>query len=141
MQTERNKELTKHMISAVIDKYLEYGYLTWSLTKARTNDPLYTMHHHGYVEYLRVEAKEEGFTFHRTGVGHPDKNYTVVVKLNPQFEVVEVEIETSYFTHLEIAIDLHHVISEVMDQYHADGSLREPQAKNISDCICNRQGK
>jgi hypothetical protein len=138
-----SKDLANGMVIGLIDRWLEYGYVTLLSHFAKSGMAFYNRHDGDKVDRVTVETEELNrdvpeYIFSIIRRNHDtDKWYKVRVRMDYHYRVQGVEIESAGYTVLDVAKNLHGVITSTMCGYNWDGQRRSIQEITAARTLCN----
>jgi hypothetical protein len=129
------KELAGYMTKGLVDRFLEYGYLSMIIKHSKEYTPIYTFQAATHVEEVKIHVMPKCFTIYRDKVDGDDRGiYFVTVKLDMHFNVTDVEIESTKMAFIDVATDLHRVLTGYMNQFDTFGKAKNPTPQEKIDC-------
>jgi hypothetical protein len=140
---EASKDLASHMAAGLIDRWLEFGYVNLLSRFAKEGTPFYvrcdgdkTDRVTVAVEELSKETPEHVFIITRQN-HNPDEWYKIRVRLDYHFRVLGVVVESPNYTTLEVATNLHGVITSAMCGYCWNGDRYSVQEITDARTLCS----
>lgn len=128
------QELATHMIAGMVDRFLEYGYLTVITRFSKSDKPLYTLGTPTHVEEVKVHVMPNHFTLYRDRVDADSPGiWMATVHLDVHFNVTDVDIQSEMAT-IDVAMDMHRVLTSVMNTYDSMGKVKFPIQQETTDC-------
>jgi hypothetical protein len=128
------KELAEHMVKGLVDRFLEYGYLSLIKRWSREDKAFYTWVTPTHEETVKVHVMPTCFTIYRDGFEGTADAYEVTISLDMNFNVTTVEIKSESHAFLTVATDLHRVLTSTMNSIDSFGKPKNPQQQ--IDCSC-----
>lgn len=133
-------DLAHRMIVGLIDRMLEYGYITAFRRCAAEERPIYSFCKRVGEDHVTIEVEEQNpevseSVFWIIRRNHdPHSWYKIKVTINPDLRIKDVMIEVSNHTVLEVACDMHRVMSRIRSTHRWDGSPYNERPVNLELC-------
>ena len=124
------QELAGHMIAGMVDRFLEYGYLSQIVKHSKEYTPLFTSE----GEEVNAHAMPTSFVLYRDKVDADNPGvWMITIHLDIHFNVTDVDVQSEWAT-IDVAVDLHRVLADIMNRIDSFGKPKN-QIKQATDCI------
>lgn len=119
-------DLTNHMVRGLVDRFLEYGYLTYLVKLSDRNEPLWQHQWLEGLDILRVKTVEGHIEFRFSNSSEIGISYSIACAIDLHLRVTEVAIMTVCGTPSDAATHFHNILRRIISTVDDMGNTRRP---------------